>query len=1102
MKAAWMARALNITVILLVGFLLAAPHALLAQNIDEAFVLSEQVIALYEKGRYSEAVPLAQRAIAIYEKALGPDHPNVATAVYNLAVLYRSQGRYTDAEALFIKSLAIQEKALGPDHIEVARSLNNLATLYNQQGRYADAEPLYKRSLAIRENALGPDHPDVAATLNNFAILYMQQGRYADAEPLYKRSLAIEEMHGPNDPGVARALNNLAILYQDEGQYADAELFYKRSLAVREKLLGPDHPDVAELLNNLAALYGVQGRYADAEPLYKRSLAIKEKTLGGDDPSIATTLIGLGSVYTDQGHYADAEPLYRRSLTIQEKALGPHHPSVAESLNSLAGLYSIQGRYAEAEPLYKRSLLINETTLGLNHPDVARTLNNLAALYYSEGRYADAEPLYRRSLSINETTLGPDHPDVAVLLTDLALVYESQGRFADAEPLHKRSLTIAEKVFGPDNVHVADTLNGLASLYYDEGRFADSEPLYKRSLQIKENSLGPDHPGIAVSLINLGNLYQVQARYADAESVYKQSLAIAEKALGHHHPNVGLSLNNLASLYTLEGRYADALPLVRTAAQMGFARKSTYLSALTGAVEKSLITNTDAFNEGYQIFQRTTSTAASKAVNLFAARFAVGEDQLARLVRKDQDLVLEGERLDKLIVEAVSDEPSKRDPATEQQIRDRLEAIENERAKINSTLSRQFPGYAALAKPEPLSAQETQQLLADDEALIVFDFDQQSYAAVFTRSDARAFELKITARNLEARIRALRNSLNFAPTFDVEASYRLYHSLVGPFADFISSKKRLSVVMNGALSSLPLQLLVTSDPTGKDLKDIDWLGRKYATTVWPSTASLKILREGKITAIAAKPMIGFGDPIFDRTVQTATKQKVAMLSRSLPEFYRGVTADVKSLAEASAPLPETADELRAVAKELGARSEDIKLGEAATVTDVKHEPLDDYRVLYFATHALVAGEVEKFAKVKAEPALVLSIPDKPTEEDDGLLKASDVAMLKMNADFVVLSACNTAAGDKPGAEALSGLARAFFYAGARSLIVSNWEVDSESTVALMTGLFDALKRDPHLSHAEALRLSMLQMIDHPSKPEWAQPKFWAPFMVVGEPQKN
>ena len=158
--------------------------------------------------------------------------------------------------------------------------------------------------------------------------------------------------------------------------------------------------------------------------------------------------------------------------------------------------------------------------------------------------------------------------------------------------------------------------------------------------------------------------------------------------------------------------------------------------------------------------------------------------------------------------------------------------------------------------------------------------------------------------------------------------------------------------------------------------------------------------------------------------------------------------------------------------------------------------------MYFATHALVAGEVAKFAKVKAEPALVLSIPEKPSEEDDGLLRASDVAMLNMNTDFVVLSACNTAAGDKPGAEALSGLARAFFYAGARSLIVSTCGVDSESTVALMTGLFDALKENPQLTHAEALRQSMLQMIGNPLKPEWTQPKYWAPSSLSESPKRT
>ena len=227
----------------------------------------------------------------------------------------------------------------------------------------------------------------------------------------------------------------------------------------------------------------------------------------------------------------------------------------------------------------------------------------------------------------------------------------------------------------------------------------------------------------------------------------------------------------------------------------------------------------------------------------------------------------------------------------------------------------------------------------------------------------------------------------------------------------------------------------------------------------PSQVS-RFFEENKSTVAALKPMIGFGDPVFDRTTRTIGRPKVAALNRSLTSFYRGITADTKALADALPPLPETADELRAVAKILGASSEDIELEEAASVTTVKNHPLSNYRVVYFATHALVAGEVEKFAKVKAEPALVLSIPEKPTEDDDGLLRASDVAMLKMNADFVVLSACNTAAGDKPGAEALSGLARAFFYAGAKSLVVSHWEVDSDATVELMDGLFEALKASP------------------------------------------
>ena len=648
------------------------------------------------------------------------------------------------------------------------------------------------------------------------------------------------------------------------------------------------------------------------------------------------------------------------------------------------------------------------------------------------------------------------------------------------------------------------SLNNLAELYRAQGRYVDAEPLIKRSLAIYEKVLGHDHPDVGLSLNNLAALYNDQRRYADAEPLLKRALAIREKALGPNHPDVGVSLNNLAVLYGAQSRYADALSIVQKTISQNSANKSVAFGVLYASQSQSLMSPTQALSASYTVLQQSTSSAAGEAVSKLAARFGAGTNELAQLVRKDQDLTAEADRLDKSIISAVSKPPAERNASAEEQIRRRIDEIKSERDTLQDVFNRQFPDYVALSKPQPLTIEQTQALLADDEALVTVDLDRKTYVWVITKDRADWKELSISAEDVSKSVGILRTALNpDAPKpFDRNLAYQLYRQVLGPIEEITSQKTRLSFVLDGALTSLPPQVLITSDPIRKDLNSVDWLVRKYAVAVLPSIASLKVLRGEKSTVAALKPMIGFGDPVFDRTTRTIGRPKVAALNRSLTSFYRGFTADTKALADALPPLPETADELRAVAKILGASSEDIELEEAASVTTVKNHPLSNYRVVYFATHALVAGEVEKFAKVKAEPALVLSIPEKPTEDDDGLLRASDVAMLKLNADFVVLSACNTAAGDKPGAEALSGLARAFFYAGAKSLVVSHWEVDSDATVELMDGLFEALKANPRLSHAEALRASMLRMIANSSKPEWAQPQFWAPFVVVGEPQKQ
>jgi tetratricopeptide (TPR) repeat protein len=255
---------------------------------------------------------------------------------------------------------------------------------------------------------------------------------------------------------------------------------------------------------------------------------------------------------------------------------------------------------------------------------------------------------------------------------------------------------------------VAITLNSLAGQYQAQSRFADAEPLYKRALGIMEKTLGPDHPDVAITLNNLANGYQARLRFADAEPLYKRALAIQEKGLGRDHPFVAGSRNNLASLYRFQGRYADALPLVRTAAENGSENLPIHLAILTGAAAQSLIKNIEGIDEGFQVVQRAVSSAASNAINQLSARFATGKDELARIVRKDQDLSLENELLDKRLVEFISKEPAKRDVSKEEQSEVACERLlpKNNRYKkhfINSfltSLRSQSPYHCQLGTPK------------------------------------------------------------------------------------------------------------------------------------------------------------------------------------------------------------------------------------------------------------------------------------------------------------------------------------------------------------------------------------------------------------------
>ena len=314
-------------------------------------------------------------------------------------------------------------------------------------------------------------------------------------------------------------------------------------------------------------------------------------------------------------------------------------------------------------------------------------------------------------------------------------------------------------------------------------------------------------------------------------------------------------------------------------------------------------------------------------------------------------------------------------------------------------------------------------------------------------------------------------------------------------------------------------MLVTAPPNGSDHRSIAWLARKHALTVLPSVASLRRVAQ---PSLAAKPFIGFGNPLLEghqhhpqygsyyrqqaqlardnQGCQPTARQAVASLRAThrgvAAVAMRGGLADVDDV-RAQTPLPETADEVCAVASHLNVQSADIRLGAHATEREVKTLSetgvLAQYRIVHFATHGALAGQLSN----TTEAGLILTPPETATAVDDGYLSASEIAALKLDADWVILSACNTAAGGATGAEALSGLARAFFYAQARALLVSHWAVYSDATVKLVTATAKAATLDRSVGRAEALRRAMLALMDS-GTPHEAHPSFWAPFVVVGE----
>jgi CHAT domain-containing protein len=523
--------------------------------------------------------------------------------------------------------------------------------------------------------------------------------------------------------------------------------------------------------------------------------------------------------------------------------------------------------------------------------------------------------------------------------------------------------------------------------------------------------------------------------------------------------------------------------------------------------------------------------SVQRALQASSVRSAAKDPLLAQLVRDSQDtdkkIGAAVGALNNLLTLPASERDEKAVAATEAEIA-RLQAV---RAQSLKDVAKKFPSYGDLVNPPLPTPADLQKQLTDDEALISFYFGRfDSYVWVLRKDGPVRFaRIDIKLGDINARVNKLREALepNAAmisdiPPFDLDLAHELYALLLKPAEADWKPAKNLIVVTNGALGLLPLSLLASEpakidpndDPLFSSYRKVPWLARTHAVTLVPSISAMITLRKLPLGTASRQQLIGFGDPLFSKEqADQAAKDDEPMQVASTDNITRGLPLKrrstpkidgVDSVQLAQLPrLPDTAEELKSIALALQADpAKVLNLGKDANEKNVKTINLSKFKIIAFATHGLVPGELDGLT----QPALALTAPEVADTDGDGLLTMEEILALKLDADWVVLSACNTGAGAVAGAEAASGLGRAFFYAGTRALLLTNWSVHSQSARELITDLFKRQADDPTLSRGEALRQAMMALADGPGfvgadgKTEftYAHPLFWAPYSVIGD----
>jgi CHAT domain-containing protein len=961
---------------------------------------------------------------------------------------------------------------------------------------------------------------------------------------------------------------DLRRFYLDRGLAAGQLGLVAQQLADLRKALELTPPGDSERYNIYGQVAAAEMQAGDFAAAMKMWLdAPRAARLSGQQlaawTSVSTSSAAFGDLKTARTAHAQAEGLLT-SLQTGTNFARPYFENNWRALveRSRAGILRLEGKHAEAELSYRQVLMLWDRQIEEIYPRIPQQFSppplstyqraavffeamNLAPTLLEQGKYAEAEAAARNALKRALGFFGKYSPETGVAVTRLASTVFEQGRFGEARALAEAALGIQGQI-GASPVSstsiFAQRIVGAALV--EEGEYAQADQAFARLREavLKQpetaERLGTGSPSWVYAQVRLG---KSAAAVEQARRIYENQHKRYGDAFYHVVEARGLHALALAA----DGRHEEALrefraaiPVLLAAAsertgEEGFgiakARRLTRILdayiALLGrfAAGGKPVQGVEPVGEAFLVSDFARGSSVQRALVAASARAAIRDPELAKLAREEQDAGQRAASLTGILVDLLSRPPEKSLPAVIAAMRRDIEDLRKRRAELKQEIAKRFPDYANLIDPKPVALEAARRTLLPGEALIVlYGTDERTFVWAVPREGQARFHAAALGRPERDRLVAtLRKALDVGdaplerfPRFDIAAAHKLFAELLAPVEPAWGGAKSLLVIPHGSLGQLPFALLVTqpgelatSGLPFEGYRRTAWLLRRAAVTQLSSVNTLASLRSVQRAKAPSRPFAGFGDPVFGPQ-QLAQAAPVATRSLRLRSAaFDDPQAARKALSTRLAQLtrlPDTAEELEGIAKALGAAAEqDLLLGVKASETAVKSADLSDRRVIAFATHGLVPGDLDGLT----QPALALSNPQVTGEKDaDGLLAMDEILALKLNADWVVLSACNTASSGGASEEAVSGLGRAFFYAGARALLVSNWPVETVSAKLLTTDIFRRQATDAKLARAEALRQAMLHLMDNETgkgrdgKPlfSYAHPMFWAPFSLVGD----